>query len=273
MGVLGITELKEIARKIRVDIIKMTAAAGSGHPGGSLSAAEILTALYFRVLKHNPKKPNWPGRDRFVLSKGHACPVLYAAMAETGYFLKKELLTLRKLGSRLQGHPDMRKLPGLEDSSGSLGQGLSIAVGMALGFKMDKKPNRVYCLTGDGELDEGQIWEAAMDGCNFKLDNLCAIVDRNRLQIDGWTKDVKCLEPLQKKFEAFGWHVIDIDGHNIEALLKAFDEAKKTKNHPTVIIANTVKGKGVSFMEDKAGWHGKAPTKEQAEIALKELGE
>jgi len=263
--------LEELARAIRCDIIKMLEAAGSGHPGGSLSAVEIVTALYFEVMRHDPKNPQWEGRDRFILSKGHACPVVYAALAEAGYFPKEELLTLRQFGSRLQGHPDRKKLPGLEASTGSLGQGLSIAAGIALGFKMDGKRNDVYCLMGDGELNEGQIWEAAMTASHYKLDNLCGIVDHNCLQIDGWTCEVKNMEPLADKWKAFGWNVIEVDGHNIEEIIAAFKRFKHTHFKPTVIIAHTIKGKGVSFMEDDAAWHGKAPNSEQAALALKEL--
>jgi transketolase len=267
----GISEMKKIAQEIRKDIIKMTAAAGSGHPGGSLSSVEILVSLYFKVLRNDPQNHCWGERDRFILSKGHVCPVLYATLARRGYFPAEELLTLRKLGSRLQGHPHRLKLPCLETSSGSLGQGLSIAAGMAIGLKMDKKLPRVYCLMGDGELQEGQIWEAAMTGAHYRLDNLCGIVDVNGLQIDGFTKDVMNLEPLAEKWKAFGWHAIEVDGHNFEALLKAFEEAAGTKGKPTVILAKTVKGKGVSFMEHRVEWHGKAPKKEEAELALKEL--
>jgi transketolase len=271
MAKCGIPEMKRAANEIRKDIIRMTAAAGSGHPGGSLSSVEILVSLYFNVMKHDPKNPAWSERDRFVLSKGHVCPVLYAALARSGYFPVDELLTLRKLGSRLQGHPHRLKLECLETSSGSLGQGLSIAVGMAIGFRMDHRNQRAYCLMGDGELQEGQVWEAAMSGAHYRLDNLCGIVDVNRLQIDGWTKDVMNIEPLAKKWEAFGWHTIEVDGHDLEQLIKAFEEAKETKGKPTVILANTVKGKGVSFMENKAEWHGKAPKKEEAQKALDEL--
>ncbi|MEE9322967.1 MAG: transketolase [Candidatus Aenigmarchaeota archaeon] len=267
----GIDEMKKVAKDVRKDIIKMTTEAGSGHPGGSLSSVEIMVSLYFHVMNHNPKDHKWEKRDRFVLSKGHVCPVLYSTLARSGYFPADELVTLRKLGSRLQGHPDRKKLPYLEISCGSLGQGLSIAVGMSIGLRMDKKDQRVYCLMGDGECDEGQIWEAAMSGAHYNLDNLCGIVDVNGLQIDGRTKDVMSLEPLEKKWEAFGWNVIEIDGHSFEQLIKAFEEANNIKGKPTVILANTVKGKGVSFMEHKAEWHGKAPTKEEAEIALKDL--
>jgi transketolase len=266
-----ISDMKKVAQEIRKDIIKMTAAAGSGHPGGSLSSVEILVSLYFNVMKHDPKNHCWSERDRFVLSKGHVCPALYSAMARSGYFPVEELMSLRKLGSRLQGHLDRNKLPALETSCGSLGQGLSIAAGMAIGLKMDKKAPRVYCLMGDGELQEGQIWEAAMTGAHYRLDNLCGIVDVNKLQIDGFTKDVMNLEPLAEKWKAFGWHVIEVDGHAFEELLRAFEEAAKTKGRPTIILAKTVKGKGVSFMENKAEWHGKAPKKEEAEKALVEL--
>ncbi|MBN1503195.1 transketolase [Candidatus Woesearchaeota archaeon] len=267
----SIEELKKIASKIRVDIVKMTAAAGSGHPGGSLSSAEIFAALYFKVLKHDPLNPKWQDRDRFVLSKGHACPGLYAALAESGYFPKNELLTLRKIGSRLQGHPDMKRLPGIEISTGSLGQGLSVASGMALGFRIDKRPNRVYCLMGDGETQEGQIWEAALTAAHYKLDNLCGIVDVNNLQIDGCTDDVKCLKPYKEKWQAFGWAATEINGNNVKEIIDAFQKAQEIKNMPYVIIAHTIKGKGVSFMENKAEWHGKAPSQEQEKAALGEL--
>jgi transketolase len=268
-----ISELKEIARKIRVDVIKMTHAAGSGHPGGSLSAAEIFAVLYFNVMNHRPEDPEWEDRDVFILSKGHVCPALYSAMARSGYFPVEELMTLRKLGSRLQGHPHMRALPGLEASTGSLGQGLSIAIGCALAKKLDKKNSRVYCLMGDGEIEEGQVWEAAMCAAHYKLDNLCGIVDRNRLQIDGFTEEVMNSEPLEDKWKAFGWYVITVDGHDIPALIRAFEEAKTVKDKPTVIIADTIKGKGVSFMENVAVWHGQAPNDEETRKALNDLGE
>ncbi|MBD3204675.1 transketolase [Candidatus Woesearchaeota archaeon] len=264
-------ELKNIANTLRKHLIKMLEKAGSGHPGGSMSSVEIITALYFAVMKHDPENPCWEKRDRFILSKGHVCPILYAAMAESGYFPVSELMTLRKLGSRLQGHPHMCKLPGLETSSGSLGQGLSIAVGVAKGFKMDEKKNHVYCLMGDGELNEGQIWEAAMSASQFQLDNLTGIVDVNGLQIDGWTKDVKCLSPLKDKWESFGWYVIEVDGHNVKQIIDALNHAKHIHFKPTVLLCHTIKGKGVSFMEDQAGWHGKAPNEEQTKKALKEL--
>lgn len=267
----GIEEMKRVAKEIRRDIVRMTNAAGSGHPGGSLSSVEILTALYFNVMKNDPKNPNFEGRDRFILSKGHACPVLYSAMARRGYFPVEELMSLRKLGSRLQGHPDRKKLTGLEISCGSLGQGLSIAAGMAIGLKMDGKPQRVYCLMGDGELQEGQVWEAAMTASHYKLDNLCGIVDVNRLQIDGWTKDIMGLEPLADKWKAFGWNVVEVNGHDLEKVLDAFEGAKKVKEKPTIILAKTIKGKGVSFMENQAEWHGKAPNDEELKVALKDL--
>lgn len=267
----NIKELKKEAMEIRKDIIRMLGEAGSGHSGGSLSSVEIMMGLYYYKLRYNPKKPDWSDRDRFILSKGHVCPCLYTVMARCGYFPREELMTLRKLYSRLQGHPHMLKLPGLETSCGSLGQGLSIANGIALGARLDKKGYRVYCLLGDGETDEGQVWEAAMTANHYKLDNLCAIIDRNRLQIDGFTEDVMKLEPIGKRWESFGWHVIEVDGHNIKEVMDAYDEAEKIKGKPTMIIAHTTKGKGVSFMEDKVEWHGVAPKGEQIELALKEL--
>jgi len=265
-------ELKEIAREVRKDIIKMLTASGSGHPGGSLSAVEILTTLYFKEMKVNIEDPKDPERDRFVLSKGHAAPVLYSVLAEKGYFNKEELNGLRKLGSILQGHPNMNYVPGVDMSTGSLGQGISAAVGMAIAGKLDKKDYRVFTLLGDGELQEGQVWEATMAAAQFKLDNLTAFVDFNGLQIDGRTQDVMSPEPIDEKFKAFGWHVISIDGHDFEAIINAIEEAKNTKGHPTMIVAKTIKGKGVSFMEDEASWHGSAPNKEQCEQALIEIG-
>ena len=264
-------ELSELCRRIRKDILVSLNAAGSGHSGGSLSSVEILAALYFYKLRHRPSDPQWEDRDRFLLSKGHVCPALYAVMAHAGYLPVEELKTLRKLGSRLQGHPHMLKLPGLEASSGSLGQGLSIGVGMALAAKLDSKGFRVYCLMGDGETNEGQIWEAAMSAAHYNLDNLCGIVDRNRLQIDGDTEKVMRLEPYCEKWAAFGWNVIECDGHNLEELMAALDQAECNCGAPTVIIAHTVKGKGVSFMENKAEWHGIPPNDEQLALALKEL--
>lgn len=267
-----IQKLKETAAVIRQDIISMLTESASGHPGGSLSATDIVTALYFSEMKVDPNNPKWEDRDRFVLSKGHGAPVLYAALAERGFFEKKHLLTLRKLGSMLQGHPNMNDTPGVDMSTGSLGQGLSAANGMALAGKLDKKDYRVYAVTGDGELEEGQIWEAAMTSAHYKLDNLTVFVDNNHLQIDGKVSDVMNPEPIADKFKAFGWNVVEINGHDFEEIFKAIDNAKSTKGMPTVIVSNTVKGKGVSFMENQAGWHGTAPSKEQCDQALKELG-
>jgi transketolase len=249
----------------------MLTVAGSGHTGGSLSAADIVTVLYFHTLRHDPRNPAWPERDRFILSKGHAAPVLYAALALAGYFDKEILKTLRKVGSPLQGHPCSCKLPGVEISTGSLGQGLSIANGIAMGIKMDGLPSRVYCLLGDGEIQEGQVWEAAMTAAHYRLDNLCAIIDNNGLQIDGHCCDVMHIEPIVKKWEAFGWHVTDIDGHDIGAIAGAFDTAASLKGKPTMIVARTIKGKGVSFFEGKVEYHGLAPTRDELAMALKEL--
>ncbi len=270
-GILDIAQLKVQAKKIRQDIIKMLGEAGSGHPGGSLSSTDLMTALFFNTLRHRPKEPRWPGRDRFILSKGHCAPVLYACLAESGYFPVEQLLTLRKLGSCLQGHPSCQDISGVEVSTGSLGMGLSVAVGMALGAKLDQKDSRVFCLAGDGELQEGQIWEAAMSAGHYHLDNLCCIVDNNDLQIDGRVKDVMNIYPIADKFKAFGWYTIEIEGHDLKQILEAYAEAARTKEKPTVIIARTVKGKGVSFMEDQVSWHGKAPNKELTAKALKEL--
>lgn len=266
-----ISELEQKAKDIRIMIVEMLAKACSGHPGGSLSSADILTCLYFSVMRHDPAHPDWPDRDRFHLSKGHCCPVLYAVLAETGYFSKSELMSLRKFGAMLQGHPD-RHTPGVEVCSGSLGQGLSVALGMSLAAKLDKKDYRVYCLLGDGEIQEGNIWEAAMASAHYKCDNLCAVLDYNGFQIDGRVSDVMAIEPLAQKWLGFGWHVLEIDGHNIGAILKAFDAAKKIKRKPTIIIAKTIKGKGVSFMENIADFHGRAPTQAETEIAIKEFG-
>jgi len=266
-----IRDLKLKASKIRKHIVKMITKAKSGHPGGSLSAVEIVTALYFKVMRHDPKNPKWEDRDRFILSKGHATPLLYSILAESGYFGVEELLTLRKFGSRLQGHPDMKRLPGVEISTGSLGQGLSVGNGMAIAGKLNKKDYRVYVLLGDGECQEGQIWEAAISASHYKLDNLTAIVDYNKLQIDGPVEKVMNISPLTDKWRAFGWHVIEINGHNFEEILEAFEEAKKTKNRPTVIVAHTIKGKGISFMENVVDFHGKAPTEAQMIQALEEL--
>lgn len=265
-------KLDSIANQIRQDIVSMLLEAKSGHSAGPLGMADVFTALYFGdVLKHDPKNPDWEERDRVVLSNGHICPVLYATLARAGYFPVDELKTLRKLGTRLQGHPHRGSLPGVETSSGPLGQGLSQAVGMALAFKMDKKKNQVFCITGDGEQDEGQIWEAAMLAAKHKLDNLTQIMDRNNIQIDGFTEDVMPLEPLKQKYEAFNWHVIDIDGHNIEQIIDALNMAKAIFEKPVLIIAHTIPGKGVDFMEFDFNWHGIPPNKEQADAALKQL--
>lgn len=268
----SVEELQRIAKVIRTDIVKMLTESGSGHPGGSLSAVEILTTLYFDEMNVNIENPNWADRDRFVLSKGHAAPVLYSTLAEKGFFDKEELMKLRKLGAILQGHPNMNYIPGVDMSTGSLGQGISAAVGMALAGKLDKKEYRVYTLLGDGELGEGQVWEAAMSAAHYKLDNLTAFVDFNGLQIDGKITEVMNPTPIDKKFEAFGWNVLVVDGHDLVQIRKALDEAKATKERPTVIICNTIKGKGVSYMENEAGWHGSTPNKEQCEKAIAEIG-
>lgn len=263
--------LESIAKNIRRSIVSMIYEAKSGHPGGSLSIVDILTALYYDEMNIDPAKPKMEGRDRFVLSKGHAAPALYAVLAEKGYFPKEELMTLRKFGSHLQGHPDMKKVPGVEISTGSLGQGLSVANGMALNAKIFKEDYRVYVMIGDGELQEGQIWEAAMTAAHYKLDNVCAFVDSNNLQIDGNVDAVMGVEPLDKKWEAFGWNVLSIDGHNFEEIFSALEAAKACKGKPTLILAKTVKGKGVSFMENVCGFHGTAPTAEERDKALAEL--
>ena len=266
-----ISFLKEKAKEIRKSIVSMITEAKSGHPGGSLSATDILTALYFSEMNIDPANPKMEGRDRFVLSKGHAAPAIYAILAEKGYFSKDELMTLRKFGSRLQGHPDMKKLPGIEISTGSLGQGLSVANGMALNAKMFNENYRTYVILGDGEVQEGQIWEAAMTAAHYKLNNLCAFLDNNNLQIDGNVSEIMGVEPLDKKWEAFGWNVIKIDGHDFEQILSALDKARECKDKPTMVIAKTIKGKGVSFMENVCGFHGVAPTLEELERALAEL--
>jgi transketolase len=268
---LSTAELKEMAKKLRRHVITIIATAGSGHPGGSLSAADIITALYFKVLRHDPENPNWSERDRFILSKGHAAPILYAALAEAGYFPVAELATLRKLDSRLQGHTDRNLTPGVEMSAGSLGMGLSFAIGVALAARLDSKTYRTYVLLSDGECEEGETWEAALAAAHFKLDNLTAIVDCNGMQLSGWTRDIMNLEPLTHKWQAFGWHTIDIDGHDFDQILTACQGAENIKGKPTIIVARTIKGKGVSFMENNAVFHGKAPTSEEAERALKEL--
>jgi transketolase len=265
-----IKQLRSKANEMRKLVIDMLTAANSGHPGGSLSSTDIVACLYFSVMRHDPKNINWQLRDRFHLSKGHCCPALYAALSMCGYFPKSELMKLRKYGAMLQGHPD-RNTPGIEVASGSLGQGLSVALGMALSGRLDKADWRVYCLMGDGEQQEGNIWEAAMAAAHYKVDNLCGIIDYNGCQIDGRTSEVMSLEPLVNKWEAFGWHVEQCDGHDMAALLNSFEKAKMVKHKPTVIIAQTVKGKGVSFMEHVVDFHGRAPTKEECQVALKEL--
>lgn len=265
--------LKNQARLLRIEILKMLAEAGSGHTGGSLSAADIVAALYFYKMRHRPEEPFWAERDRFVLSKGHAAPVLYAVLALSGYFDIALLKTLRKLGSPLQGHPCSKNLPGVEVSTGSLGQGLSVANGMAMGLRLSKLSSRVYCLLGDGELQEGQVWEAAMTSSHYKLDNICAIVDLNGLQIDGPISQVKDIEPVESKWKAFGWNTIEINGHDMAQIVDSLDRAEQTKGMPTVILARTVKGKGISIFEGKVKYHGIAPTREELEIALKELGD
>lgn len=268
----NVEELKNIAKVVRKDIVAMLTESASGHPGGSLSAADLLTTLYFNEMNIDPANPRDINRDRFVLSKGHAAPVLYSTLARRGFFNADELKSLRKLGSILQGHPNMNEVPGVDMSTGSLGQGISTAVGMALAGKIDEKSYRVYTLLGDGELQEGQVWEASMCAAHYKLDNLTAFIDNNGLQIDGNIADVMNPGPIGDKFKAFGWNVIEIDGHDIEAIINAIEKAKATKGMPTVVVMKTVKGKGVSFMENQASWHGTAPSKEQCELALKEIG-
>lgn len=266
-----VARLKEIAARMRIDIIEMLAKAGSGHPGGSLSAIDILTCLYFSRMRYDPKRPDWPERDRFILSKGHAVPAQYAVMAEAGYFPRQELMTLRRLNSRLQGHPVSTALPGIEACTGALGQGLSVAQGMALASKLDGGKFRVFCMIGDGESQEGQIWEAAMSAPKFSLDTLTVILDNNNGQIDGHVTEVMNLAPIDAKWRAFNWNVVEIDGHDIEQILDALAKADATRGKPTFIWAHTVKGKGVSFMENDVAWHGTAPNAEQAQRALAEL--
>ena len=264
-------ELEKMAKKIRRGIIEQVYKAQSGHPGGSLSIADIMTVLYFDELNVDINKPLWEDRDRLVLSKGHCSPALYSCLANKGFFDMSELGSFRKIESKLQGHPDMRKVPGVDMSTGSLGQGLSGAVGMALAGKLDKKNYRVYCILGDGEIEEGEVWEAAMSASKYKLDNLCVIVDNNNLQIDGTIEEVAGLNKIDEKFKSFGFQIINIDGHNIEEIKSAFEVAKNVKEKPVCIIAKTIKGKGVSFMENKAKWHGKAPNEEEYKIAIEEL--
>lgn len=271
MANYSISDLEIIARKLRRHVITMISTAGSGHPGGSLSAADIITVLYFKMMKHDPRDPKWPDRDRFVLSKGHAAPILYATLAECGYFPLEWLTTLRKAGTCLQGHTDSNLTPGVDASTGSLGQGLSVGIGMALAARLDKKDYHTYVLLGDGECDEGQVWEAAMFAPNYKLDNLTAIVDFNKIQLDGFTRDIMNLEPFIDKWRAFNWEVLEIDGHDIKQTIDAIGKARSIRGKPAVIIAHTIKGKGVSFMENNVDFHGKAPNKSETEIALKEL--
>jgi len=267
-----IPALERRARRIRRDIVEMLAAAGTGHPGGSLSAADIVTCLYFAVMRHRPEDPGWSDRDRFVLSKGHACPVLYAALAEAGYITRDLLTSLRRFGSPLQGHPDRRKLGLIEASTGSLGIGLSMGIGLALAARLRRSPSRTYVLLGDGECEEGQVWEAAMFGAHLRLGNLCAIIDFNRLQLDASVEEITDLEPLAAKWRAFNWHVVEIDGHDYAPILDAFAAAERTRDRPTVIVASTVKGKGVSFMENQLKYHGSVPDKpELIEQALREI--
>jgi transketolase len=268
---MSVKELEQMAVIIRCDIIDMICTAAAGHPGGSLSAADVVTALYFRVMRIDPQNPDWPDRDRFILSKGHACPVWYAALAERGYFDKSHLKTLRRMGSILQGHPDMRKTPGIDMTAGSLGHGLSAGLGMALSGKLQQKDYHVFVIIGDGESQEGSIWEASMAAPNFKLDNLTAILDYNHLQNDYSVDDIMPIHPAVDKWQAFGWHVIDIDGHDMAQVVAALEEAKSHKGKPTMIVANTVKGKGVSYMENVCEWHGRAPCQEEADQALEEL--
>lgn len=268
---LSVDELKQMAATIRCDIIEMICTAEAGHPGGSLSATDIVTALYFRLMNIDPTNPRWPDRDRFILSKGHACPVWYAALAERGFFDKAHLGTLRRLGSILQGHPDMNKVPGIDMTAGSLGQGLSVGIGMALAGKLQKKDYHVWVVIGDGESQEGSVWEAAMSAPKWKLDNITAILDRNNLQNDAFVDEMMPIEPVADKWRAFGWHVIEIDGHDMEAIVTALEDAQERQGGPTLILANTVKGKGVSYMENVCEWHGKAPCQEEADQALEEI--
>ena len=268
--------LETIARECRVQIIRMLTHAGSGHPGGSLSVIDLLTTLYFGRLRHDPKRPDWPDRDRVVLSKGHAVPALYTVMAKSGYFPESRLVTLRKLGSPLQGHPDRTALPGIEAATGSLGQGLSVSLGLALGLRLQGSAARVYCILGDGEIQEGQVWEAAMAAPKLgqpkhPLDNLCVILDYNKIQLDNFVKKILDLEPVLAKWQAFGWPVIEIDGHDLDQIAKALDQAEARKGVPTFVVANTVKGKGVSFMENDPEWHGKAPKPAEAIRAIREI--
>jgi transketolase len=267
----SLEELQALAKQVRREIIEMIGAAGSGHPGGSLSAVELLVELYFNYMRIDPHEPAWPDRDRFILSKGHAAPVLYAIMAEAGYTPKDQLNSLRKLGSIYQGHPDVRFIPSLEASTGSLGEGLSLVLGMGLASRLDGRPSRFYVMLGDGEIQEGQVWEAAMASAFHKVDNIVAIVDYNGIQLDGFVKDIMDVAPLADKWRAFGWHTLEIDGHDLPAIRQAFEEAEATKGKPTCIVAHTVKGKGVSFMENNPKFHGTAPNADEVKRALQEL--
>lgn len=267
-----VERLKSIARQIRIDILTMLVESASGHTGGSLSATDVLTVLYFHKMRYDSKNPKWEDRDKFVLSKGHAAPALYAVLGRAGYFSTDHFRTLRRVGSILRGHPNSAVTPGVEVCTGSLGQGLSQANGLAIAARLDKRPARVYVMLGDGEIDEGQVWEAAMTSAHYKIDNLCAILDNNGLQIDGTNKEVMNIDPVTEKWKAFGWHVIEINGHEIKEIIDALNEAEKIKGKPTIIIAHTVKGKGVSFMENKVEYHGVAPTKDEYARAMKELG-
>ena len=267
----SLEELQAIAKRVRREIVQMTGAAKSGHPGGSLSAVEILVELYFHTMRIDPQNPKWPDRDRFILSKGHGAPVLYAVMAEAGYTPLDQLNTLRRMGSIYQGHPDVRFIPSLEASTGSLGEGLSLAIGMGLAARLDGRPYRTYVMLGDGEIQEGQIWEAAMSAAFHKVDNIVAIVDYNKIQLDGFVKDIMEVAPLADKWRAFGWHTLEIDGHDIPAIQSALREAEATKTKPTCLVAHTVKGKGVSFMENNPKFHGVAPTADEIKLALQEL--
>lgn len=268
---MEVVKLQEKAKKVREDIMEEVYHAKSGHPGGSLSIADILTVLYFKEMKINPENPNWEDRDRLILSKGHCSPALYSCLANRGFFPVEDLKTFRNINSYLQGHPDKNKVPGVDMTTGSLGQGLSCANGMAIAGKMNQKDYRVYCILGDGEIEEGQVWEAAMAANKYKLDNLCIVIDNNNLQIDGTIEEVMSSYPIDEKFRSFGFEVIHIDGHDIEEIIKAFEVAKNIKNKPTCIIAKTIKGKGISFMENQVGWHGKAPNEEQYKQAIQSL--
>ncbi len=270
---LDLSTLRAIAREVRKDILKMTTAANSGHPGGSMSATDIMVALYFMFMRHDPENPNWESRDRFILSKGHSSPALYSILAMCGYFPSKELLKFRKIDGNLEGHPDMNKTPGVEISTGSLGHGIGASVGMALGLKLSNSPSRVYCMIGDGEMQEGSVFEAFMSASHYNLDNLCVILDNNNLQIDGPVDEVMNIYPVMEKLKAFGWHTIEIDGHDFKQIIDALKEFERVKYKPTFILAKTVKGKGVSFMENRVEWHGKALPPELLEKALAELGE